>query len=126
MKIAKGREKIMKQFDFFESYVNKIEWSDDLFDLIITVNYFWQDENNCKDCDIRIILKNCTFVSFDSPQNNINCNNYERTLASSYVLYSIETFLVEKNKDSLNVQIGTTILNHKWLNAQCTDLWVEY
>lgn len=126
MQIIKSKEEIMNRFDFFESYVNKIAWSEDLFDLIITVNYFWQDENNCKDCDVKIILKNCTFVSFDSPQNSINCNNFERTLADSYVMYSIQTFEVEKDKDKLIVQIGTTELNHKWLKVQCSDLWVEY
>ena len=126
MKIVKGFEKIEKQFDFFESYVDKIEWSEDLFDLIITINYYWQDENNCKNRDIRLILKNCTYVSFDSPQNKINPSTFERTSAYSYVLYSIQSFLTKKNTDNINVQIGTTELDHKWLNAQCSDIWVEY
>jgi len=126
MKIVKGHEKIIKQFDFFESYVTKIEWSEDLFDLIITVNYFWQDKNDCQNQNIKIILKNCTFVSFDSPQNNVQSSAFERSMAQSYVLYSIQSFSVRKEKNKVDLKIGTTELEHQWLNAQCFDLWVEY
>lgn len=126
MKTLKGYNAICRHFDFFESYVTKIEWSSDLFDLIICVNYFWKDENDCKDEDVKIILKNCTFASFDSPQNAEIYKQDSNSMAKSYVLHSITSFKVEETDGGITVDIGTTELDYKWLSAKCSDLWVEY
>lgn len=93
---------------------------------MISVNYFWQDENDCQNKDVKIILKDCSFVSFDSPQNASICSQENNSLAKSYVLYSINSFKVEKCKNGVSVDIGTTELNYKWLRAKCSDLWVEF
>ncbi len=126
MKIIKGYDNICRQFDFFESYVTKIEWSSDLFDLMICVNYFWQDKNECQNKDVKIILKNCSYASFDSPQNIGICIEEENSMAKSYVLYSISSFKVKKDENALSVDIDTTERDCHWLNAKCSDLWVEY
>lgn len=126
MKIVKGVEKIRQQFDFFEGYVSKIEWSKDLFDLIISVNYFWQDNNNCQNKEVKIILKDCTQATFNSPQNSGICSDIDKSMAKSYVLYSIQLLNIEKENDKWRVIIYTTELEHKWLDALCSEMLVEY
>ena len=126
MRIIKDYQAIKDKFDFYESYVTGIKWSEDLFDLILTLNYFNDQPSGCKNKDINVILKDCNVALFNVPQEakeDLAANN---RMAISYVAYSIETFEVIKEANNLKVIVGTTTNNHKWLEANCCELWVEY
>lgn len=124
--VVKGAKNILDSFDFYESYVQKIKWSEDLFDVEIVVNYFWEDENNCKDCDIKIIFKDIRRINFDSALNISDFGGRPRCECLSYEVYEIENFVVSEIDDRLKVTISTSALEHKSFVIECLDLWVEY
>ena len=126
MKRIRDYQAVLHQFDFYGSYVAEIKWSEDLFDLILTVNYFDDLPSGCKNQDIRIILKDCDVAIFSVPQEAKRGIAGNNKMAISYVAYSIESFDVIKENSKLKVIIGTTINNHRWLEADCCELWIEY
>ena len=125
-KKIKDIKTILENFDFYESFVTKIKWSKDLFDLIITVNYFWDSPSGCKDKDINIILKDCDFAKFDVTKSVIKQKTAENRMAISYCAYCIESFEITGEQSNLEVNVYTTTENHTWLTAKCKNVLVEY
>ena len=125
MQIIRDYQAILNQFDFYGSYVTEVKWSEDLFDLILTVNYFHDMPKGCKNCDVLVILKDCDVALFNVSQDAKQDITADDRMAISYNAYSIESFNVTKENNHLKLIVGTTIKNHKWLEAKCRELWIE-
>ena len=66
MILSKESEDIFKIWGgFYECYISGIKWNNTLEDLLISVNYFWDEPKGYKEKDIILNFKKCTKVAFN-------------------------------------------------------------
>lgn len=59
--LANNIKEILENYDFTDSIVTCIKWADNLIDLIITVDYYWDIQNGSDNTRLlNLVFKNCT------------------------------------------------------------------
>ena len=126
MVLTRSLERFNSEFDFTDSIVIGTNWDFNMLDLLVTVDYYWdtQDDKN-KNRELTIRFKSCKEAIFNLPQIFSDIPSNER---QSYVLswYTITHCYSKSNNGLLEVSIKTVDDNPTWLTVKCEEVWVEY
>lgn len=125
--LAANLNDILENFDFTDSIVTDVMWSDNLIDLIVVVDYYWDIQDGRDTARLlKIIFQNCKRADFQI--------NSELPLSSDKVnkesLFTIVLFkeLVESaynsNKEK-HIGIYTTDYSKPWLSVVCSDVMLK-
>lgn len=95
MIIADGFDEIYETLDFTDSIVERINWENDLLDLVLTVDYYFgQDESNL----LKIRFKDCLKADFLLTDNLLNVQEEEKH-SFSMSWYTIQNYRLVKESD---------------------------
>ncbi|AEV69353.1 hypothetical protein [Acetivibrio clariflavus] len=122
--LANDLNEILEKFDFTDSIVTHVEWSDNKKDLIVSIDYYWDiQEGKDKTRVLKLIFKNCIKVNFQIPKE-LALNNDEMNTDSYFTI----VLLKEKessslaNDDEKHVEIFTTDYSIPWLSVVCRQV----
>jgi hypothetical protein len=125
MIITKELNILENEYDFTDSIVTKIDWDNNLLDLLIKIDYYWDIQEGNSESKVLIIrLKNCLNATFNMPSTFKNIPSEQiKDYINSW--YTITDFSIIKNKDNLSVSIKTIDNNPKWLTLECEEIYLE-
>jgi len=125
MILVKGLEAFYNDYCLTDSIVTKISWDDNLLDLLVTVDYYWDiQEGRDKTRELTIRFKNCREAAFTMPKSFDTIPENE---LKSYVYswYTITHCSVKDNNGLLEVSLKTIDDNPRWLTVKCEEILVE-
>lgn len=126
MIITKNIKEIDKNFEFLDSIVIKTTWSEDMLDLLVELDYFWDIQEGKEEARlITLRLKNCFDASFKLPHffHTVKSEERKSYLNSWYTITSVE--ITEVSDKNYVCQIRTADEESLWLDAKCEEIWLE-
>jgi len=125
--LANGLDNILNNFDFTDSIVTEVRWADNLVDLVVVVDYYW-DIQEGRDTTrlLKIVFKNCSKADFQiEAEPPLNPDVVNRDSIFTIVLFrerlGNQIDLVGKKC----VDIFTTSYSKPWLSVGCSDVMLE-
>ncbi|MGL4820425.1 MAG: hypothetical protein ACRC5C_10615, partial [Bacilli bacterium] len=86
-------DKINEKYDFTDSIITMVKWGDNLLDLVVTVDYYWDiQEGKTETRLLNIIFKNCLSSKFTTIPKNIPLNTDEKYLFSFFTIILFKEF----------------------------------
>jgi len=125
MILTNDLHELQTQYDFIDSIVTNVYWSDDLMDLVIEVDYYWDyQEGRETTRELRLILRRCSNAIFSMPRISENLNDEELASYSLswYTILSSE-FIV--NDSIIKVLLYTMDYDTVWLAAECQEVLLD-
>ena len=125
MILSKDINTFLSDFDFTESIVERVNWDENLLDLLVVVLYDMdRHEGKEESRKLTIRFKNCLEANFAMPKcfDNIpkdELNNY------IYSWYTITNFAIENDDEVIKASVKTIDNDPRWLTVKCKELWVE-
>lgn len=123
MIFAKNLDVFQSEYDFTDSIVIDVRWDSNLLDLLITIDYYWSDQEENKELIIR--FKDCRESIIKMPECYDDISEDER---KSYILswYTITNCLVAIQESELfSIEIKTVDDNQNWLTVVCGGIQLE-
>ncbi|TCP52526.1 hypothetical protein EV586_1097 [Tumebacillus sp. BK434] len=130
MIIANGFGEIFDTLDFTDSIVEQISWENDLLDLVLTVDYYF-DSGECNLLKIR--FKDCLKADFLLTDNLLSIQEEEKR-SYSMSWYTIQNYRLVKDSDFikkcnrpdlLHIEIYTVDQEVPWLSIVSKGVTVE-
>lgn len=125
--LASSLHDILENFDFTDSIVTEVKWADNLIDLIVVVDYYW-DIQEGRDTTrlLKIVFKNCIKVDYQiSKSILLTPDEINKESLFTIVLFK-ELVENEENPDKQkHVGIFTTDYSHQWLSIVCSEVMLE-
>lgn len=124
--LAGNLDEIFNKFDFTDSIVTQVKWSENLTDLFVIVDYYWDiQEGRDQARQLKIIFRNCKKAHFNITK--------ELPLEDSASIFSCFTIVMftEKKGSALypcgyrNIEIYTTDYSEPWLSLSCSEVLLE-
>lgn len=115
---------VLENFDFTDSIVTEVKWADNLMDLIIVVDYYW-DIQDGQDTTrlLKLIFKNCKKVEFQiNAEPSLSPNEVNKESLFTIVLVKE---LAESSDKQKHVGIFITDYSKPWLSVVCSDVMLE-
>ena len=109
------------KYDFTESIVTNICWDKNLLDLLVTLDYYWDDLRGKK---FVIRFKNCHKSIINMPKCCVDFSESEM-IAYRNSWYTITNCKIENTGDLFTVKIKTVDDDPHWLNVVCREIWLE-
>jgi len=122
--LANNLNEILEKFDFTDSIVTCVKWSDNMIDLIVLVDYYWDiQEGRDNTRVLKLIFKNCIKANFqiskELPLNNDVINT--DSCFTIVLLKEKEASNLAKNMEK-QVEIFTTDYSMPWLSVVCGEV----
>ena len=125
--IASNFNEILEKLDFTDSIITEIRWENNLLDLVLVVDYYWDiQEGKEKTRMLKIIFKSCLKADFQMTHNLVEIPDKE--IQSHFLSwYTIIGFRkADSNyKNSICVKIFTTDYSNPWLTVVSKSVKVE-
>ncbi len=124
--LASNLNEILDNFDFTDSIITCVEWADNLIDLIITVDYYWDIQDGRDDTRLlKLVFKNCINANFKASAE-LPINN---DITSADSLFTIVLFKEIKKSEHVQyrqncVEIFTTDYSIPWLTVVCSEVFL--
>lgn len=118
---------ILEKFDFTDSIVTNVQWADNLVDLIIIVDYYW-DIQEGRDTTrlLKLLFKECTFVNFQFSQSPPLDNNLVNTYSDfTIVLFREKIDLEFSHYNQRHIEVFTNDYSNAWLSVVCSEVFLE-
>lgn len=118
---------ILEKFDFTDSIVTNVQWADNLVDLIIIVDYYW-DIQEGRDTTrlLRLLFKDCTFVNFQISKSPILENNLVNTYSDFTIVLLREKKDIEISQyKQRHIEVFTNDYSNAWLSVVCSEVFLE-
>ncbi|ABN53000.1 hypothetical protein Cthe_1779 [Acetivibrio thermocellus ATCC 27405] len=122
--LANNLNEILEKYDFTDSIITSVKWSENKLDLIVSVDYYW-DVQEGRDTTriLKLIFKNCIKANFHITNQLALDSNLVNT--DSYF-----TIILFKGKESdylsegkgKQVEIFTTDYSTPWLTVICREV----
>lgn len=128
--IASNYEEIFNKLDFTDSFIEEIKWENTLFDLVLVVDYFYEDY---KSKLLKITFSDCMESNFLQTRNLLEIPDKEKH-SYSISWHTIQFYekvtkseqLKKYNDSSLNhYRIFTADLLNPWLSVICRGIEVQ-
>lgn len=120
MILSKNADDINSVYDFLDGIITEIKWDTNSADLLVTVYYYFDEPEGCKDEDLTIRFKNCCYAKFDM-QGAITAMKADQI---GSVWQNVESIRVEKVADCILVVIASNF-SEKMLELSCEEIWIE-
>lgn len=118
--ITNDIKKILNDFDFTDSIVSKIQWSDNLLDLELSLSYYWDLQEGKEECrDLKFTFKRCSNVSFNIDKELLNNAEHQENYYSWFTIIHFE----EPKEKCINIY--TTDYSLPWLSLQYNEVILE-
>ena len=122
MILAKSLDVFNGKYDFIDSIVTGLNWDANLLDFLVTIDYFWNAQEDAHDLVIRFV--NCREVAITMPKAFDNIPNAE---LQSYIhsWHTITNCSVTEESGFFKACIKTVDDDPRWLVVTCNDIWLE-
>ncbi len=125
--IASNLDEVFEKLDFTDSIITDIKWENNLIDLVLYIDYYWDLQEGFKETRmLRVTFKSCLKAGFLMTQNLIEMSDSE---VQSYILswFTIVSFRKSniENKNLNCIEIFTTNFTNPWLTVVCKEIQVD-
>ena len=120
MILSKDYTDINTVFDFYEGVISAISWDENGTDLILSVYYFFDEPKGCKDCDISIRFKNCSYAEFQLS----NMIKSKKQFGIEKIMPEVEKIEIIEDNGLLSAKIDTNFENDR-IHVTCEEIWIE-
>lgn len=125
--IATNINEVLEKLDFTDSIITDIKWENNLIDLALIVDYYWDIQEGKKETRmLKITFVSCINADFNMTPNLIEIPDNE---IQSYILswYTIVGFRKSDidYKNLICIEIFTTDYGTPWLTAVSKGIQVE-
>jgi hypothetical protein len=122
--LASNLHDILENFDFTDSIVTEVKWADNLTDLIVVVDYYWDTQDGHDTTRLlKICFKNCKKADFQiNTDLPLSPNEVNKESLFTIVLFKE---LEESSDKQKHVGIFTTDYSNPWLSIVCSDVMLE-
>ncbi|EPR14134.1 hypothetical protein [Ruminiclostridium papyrosolvens] len=125
--IAKNIDEVFQKLDFTDSIITAVKWEDNLIDLALYIDYYWDIQEGFKETRmLKVTFKSCLKVDFLMTQNLIEMSDSE---VQTYILswFTIVSFRKSniENKNLNCIEIFTTNYTNPWLTVLCKEIQVD-
>jgi len=122
-------ESILSNYDFTDSIVTNVLWENNLSDLSLTIDYYWDYHVQKKKKILKMTFHKCSETNFRSHPLSTKFSD-KKILEENYQWswFTITSFKFdedEKNKDLLKIAIHTYDYQIPWLSVTCKDMRIE-
>lgn len=131
MILADNLHDIFEKFDFTESIVTDVKWENSLFDLSLTLDYWWSlddDPSSTKGYGtkiLKLIFTDCIHASFNQSTKLIELDREEIHPPSWFTVVSFRKLSHAVLEGLLNLEIVTLDYSNPWLMVQCKGIRLE-
>gem|GEM_PF-1182858 len=132
MILSKGFEAFIDDYCFTDSTVIEVKWDNNLLDLLVVFDYFWDIHQGKKESrKLTVRFQNCMRANFNMPnvfeKTPQKFKNMSQDELSSYIYgwYTITHYYAEMNNGLIDVSFRTVDENPQWLVIKCEEIWVE-
>lgn len=122
--LATNLHDVLEHFDFTDSIVTEVRWADNLIDLIVMVDYYWDiQEGHDNTRMIKIIFEHCTKADFQiSTDLPLSPDDVNKESLLTIVLFKELEGSSDKHK---HVGIFTIDYSKPWLSIVCSNVVLE-
>ena len=122
--LATNLHDVLKHFDFTDSIVTEVRWTDNLIDLIVVVDYYWDiQEGHDNTRMIKIIFEHCTKADFQFSRNlPLSPDEVNKESLFTIVLFKELEGSSDKHK---HVGIFTIDYSKPWVSVVCSNVMLE-
>jgi len=130
MILADNIQDIFEKFDFTESIITEVKWENNLFDLSVTLDYWWNlddDPTSTKGYGTKILkitFKDCVLANFNQGINLIELDKEEIHPPSWFTVVNFRE-TAQFSKNLLNLEFITLDYDYPWLQVQCKGIKLE-
>lgn len=125
--LATNLRDVLENFDFTDSIVTEVKWADNLTDLIVVIDYYWDmQEGHDTTRLLKIIFKNCIKADFQiSTELPLNPDEVNKESLFTVVLFKEVEESENNSGKQKRVGIFTTDYSKPWLSVVCSDVMLE-
>ncbi|MBQ7290507.1 MAG: hypothetical protein IJW76_02145 [Clostridia bacterium] len=120
MILSKDYTDINTVFDFYEGVISAISWDENGTDLLISVYYFFDEPEGCKDSDIILRFKSCSSAELHFG----NMIKSKKQFGIEKIMPEVEKIEIIKDNGLLSVRIDTNFKNDR-ICVTCDEIWIE-
>lgn len=125
--IASNLDEVFEKLDFTDSIITDIKWENNLIDLVLYIDYYWDLQEGFKETRmLRVTFKSCLKADFLMTQNLIEMSDSEVQfyILSWFTIVSFRKSNIE-NKNLNCIEIFTTNFTNPWLTVVCKEIQVD-
>lgn len=131
MVLADNIQDVFENFDFTESIITEVKWENNLFDLSVTLDYWWNlddDPTSTKGYGTKILkltFIDCIRANFNQGTNLIELDKEEIHPPSWFTVVNFRESAQTDSRNLLNLEIITMDYDNPWLRVQCRGIKLE-
>ncbi|AEH46506.1 MULTISPECIES: hypothetical protein [Bacillota] len=128
MIIASNIEEIENFFDFTDSIVTDVKWVNNLTDLSISLDYYWDIQDGKSETrELTLVFKDCLKVEFNMPNEFIQLSKEGINFDSWFtiVLFEREDSNQHTNNGLHQINIYTFDYTNPWVKILCKEIILE-
>lgn len=127
MVLANNVNDIMEKFDFTDSIVTEVRWAENLLDLVVVVDYYWDIQDGRDETRLlKLIFKNCVKADFQiSKEFPLSNDEINKESLFTIVLFKEKTESEFNSDKQKYMEIFTTDYSNPWLTVICNEVMLE-
>ncbi|WP_232242857.1 hypothetical protein [Paenibacillus sp. GSMTC-2017] len=127
MMLANNLIEILEKFDFTDSIVTEVKWAENLLDLVVIVDYYWDIQDGREDTRLlKLVFKNCMKVDFQiSKELPIAIDETNKESLFTIILFKENTEYQYNFDKKKYLEIFTTDYLNPWLSVVCCEVTLE-
>lgn len=135
--MARNMAEVMEKFDFTESIVTEVTWERNIFDLVLTIDYWWHiDEDTTSERGygtsiLKMTLFDCFKAEFNNNPKLAELSKDEIHADSWFTIVTFrncsehEILKNPKYEKFQHIEICTTDLSIPWISAIFKEITIE-
>ncbi|MBH5318331.1 hypothetical protein I6N90_10980 [Paenibacillus sp. GSMTC-2017] len=125
--LANNLIEILEKFDFTDSIVTEVKWAENLLDLVVIVDYYWDIQDGREDTRLlKLVFKNCMKVDFQiSKELPIAIDETNKESLFTIILFKENTEYQYNFDKKKYLEIFTTDYLNPWLSVVCCEVTLE-
>ncbi|MBA9087232.1 hypothetical protein FHR92_003714 [Fontibacillus solani] len=127
MVLANNVSDIFENFDFTDSIVTEVKWADNLLDLIVVVDYYWDIQDGRRDTRLlKLVFKNSVKVDFQiNKELPLSSDEINKESLFTIVLFKENRESKYSSNKQKHLEIFTTDYSKSWLSVVCSEVILE-
>lgn len=133
MQLASNIHEVLDNFDFTDSIVTEIKWENNLLDMSLVVDYYWDIQEGRSDTrQLKLKFSNCVKADFQMKRDILPLS--EEMMMNTDSCYTIVLFKVNDESELLrnygleglkHIELFTLDYSKPWLSILCNDVSLE-
>ncbi|WP_438434231.1 hypothetical protein [Gorillibacterium sp. sgz500922] len=125
--LESGLHDILQNFDFTDSIVTEVKWADNLIDLIVNVDYYWDlQEGRDTTRVLKLVFKECIRADFQL-NTELPLLSNKVNIDSLFTIVLIKELSEQETITDKQIRVGifTADYSKPWLSVVCTNVILE-